>query len=249
MKLKKTNAVLALLTGCVNHPAEEIPAPEPESTGVILPEAQATQQTQRVAYELNYINMSLELPASWDYAHVGAGVSDGEVHVSPADTVGIRFWPKEGGSQETALALYYYPDLFAVCGTGLQTEDLTLDSGLTGTLGVYDNGMLWDFISFHDTPGSYAVMNEGAESWWDEYGPQAMAILHSIRVGEGLLKESEAVTQAQEVCTVSYNAQRAAFDADSGEWEIWFYCRDNTAGGDQTVWIAPDGTIRTEYGE
>ena len=50
------------------------------------------------------------------------------------------------------------------------------------------------------------------------------------------------------VCTVHYNAMRSTFDVDSGEWEILFYLMD-TVGGDQTVWVSPDGKTRSESGE
>ena len=243
----------AMLAGCraqPNTPDVTVGAPkEPNNTPVQLPEPEGAAETELVKYELNYVNMSLELPEGWGYAYAGVGVDGGEIHAEPADTVGIRFWPDAAeDSGGGALALYFYQELFGVCGTGLQTQDVTFDSGLTGSMGTYDNGPLWDFISFYDTPGSYVVMNEGAENWWDEYGGQAMTILNSVQVGGELLKQNEAVERAQGVCTVDYNAMRTTFDADSGEWKIWFY-RDYTAGGDQTVWITPDGETRTEYGE
>lgn len=244
---------LALLTGCgasdCPGPEQETPAPVDGAPKVELPEPDPAGETETVSYELNYIQMSLELPQGWGYSLAGVPMDNGEVHAQPADMVGIRFWPDAaedmGGGE---LALYYYADLFAVCGTGLQTQDITLDSGLTGSMGTYDNGTVWDFISFYDAPGSYAVMNEGADAWWEEYGAQAMSIIHSIRVGGDLMRESEAVQRAETACTVDYNSIRTTFDAVTGEWKVWFY-RDYTAGGDQTVWIAPDGEFRTEYGE
>lgn len=242
-----------LLAGCraqPNTPDVTVGAPrEPETTSVQLPETETAAQTELVKYELDYIHMSLELPEGWGYAITGGGVNDGEVHAEPADTIGIRFWPDAAeNSGGGALALYCFRQGFGVCGTGLQTQDISFDSGLTGSMGTYDNGPLWDFISFYDTPGSYAIMNEGAEIWWDEYGEQAMAILHSVQVGGELLKESEAIERAESSCTVNYNAIRTEFDQSTGVWTVRFYMMD-TAGGDQTVWIAPDGEIRTEYGE
>lgn len=243
----------AMLAGCraqPNTPDITVGAPkEPNNTPVQLPEPEGAAETELVKYELNYINMSLELPEGWGYAYAGVGVDGGGIHAEPADTVGIRFWPDAAeDSGGGALALYFYRDLFGVCGTGLQTQDVSFDSGLTGSMGTYDNGTLWDFISFYDTPGSYVVINEGAENWWDEYAGQAMAILNSIRVGEGLLAQSEAEEIAKTVCTVEYDQIRPVFDGDSGEWEICFY-KSSVAGGGQTVWVSSDGEIRSEYGE
>lgn len=240
----------AVLSGCAAVPSER-PAPDPSESApkVELPEPEPAGETETVSCEFNAVRMSLELPENWGYAFAGFPVDDGEIHVGPADIMGIRFWPDAaedmGGG---ALALYFYADLFAVCGTGLQTRDITLESGLTGSMGTYDNGEVWDFISFYDTPGSYAVVNEGADGWWAEYGGQAMSILNSVRVGEGYMRESEAVALAEKHCTVDYNAMRPTFDAGNGEWKVWFYKMD-TVGGDQTVWVSPDGTVRRESGE
>jgi len=240
---------IVLLSGCGEG---ALPAPEPEQSApkIELPEPEPMGESETISCTFNYLNMSLELPPNWGYAFVGFPVDDGNIHVQPAETMGIRFWPDAaedmGGG---ALALYCYADLFAVCGTGLKTEDIVLDSGLTGSVGTYDDGEVWDFIRLYDTPGSYVIQNEGADVWWDTYGSQAMTILNSVRVGEGLLKESEAVEIAGTACTVDYDTVRPVFDRDSGEWEILFYKR-NTVGGDQTIWIGPEGEIlKTESGE
>lgn len=175
-----------LLTGCSGSakPGSEPPAPVDGAPKVELPEPETAGETETVSFEFNSVKMSLELPENWGYAYSGLPVDDGTIHVQPADVMGIRFWPDAaedmGGG---VLALYFYADPFAVCGTGLETRDIELDSGLKGSMGTYDNGAVWDFISFYDTPGSYVVMNEGADGWWEDYGGQAMTILNSIRVG------------------------------------------------------------------
>lgn len=235
-----------LLAGCAAAESE-LPAAGAGAPKAPMPEPDPVGETETVQYELNYVNMALELPEGWGYAYAGTSVDDGEVHAGSAAPVGIRFWPD--AAEDTgggALALYYYADLFGVCGTGLSTEEIVLDSGLTGTVGTYDGGPMWSFISFHNTPGSYVVLNEGADGWWDEYSGQAMAILYSIRVGEGICSQSEAEELAKGVCTVEYDRIRSAFDGDGGEWEIYFY-KSSAAGGGQTVWIAPNGEIVTDY--
>jgi len=240
---------LALLSGCGGGVT---PAPEPEDSApkIELPEPEPAGETETISCEFNYVRMSLELPANWGYALVGFPVDDGHIHVQPAEAMGIRFWPDAaedmGGG---ALALYCYADLFAVCGTGLETREIELSSGLTGSMGTYDENPLWSFIRLYDTPGSYVIQNEGADVWWDDYGGQAMTILDSVRVGKGLLKESGAVEIAKTACNVDYNTVRPTFDRDTGEWEVHFY-HDTGPGGGQSVWIGPDGEIlKTESGE
>jgi hypothetical protein len=74
----------------------------------------------------------------------------------------------------------YYPDLFAVCGTGLETTEMLL-AGQTATVGTYDGAELWDFIRFDE---HFAVWGQGHERWWAEYGDTAMEILDSAVFGK-----------------------------------------------------------------
>jgi hypothetical protein len=88
-------------------------------------------------------------------------------------TGGITFWPR--GREEGKLFFGYYPDLFAVCGTGLETTGMVL-AGKSASVGTYDGRAVWDFIRFDD---HFAVWGQNHEAWWAEYGDEAMTILDS----------------------------------------------------------------------
>jgi len=113
----------------------------------------------------------LRLPGDWSYTVVS--LEEAEINAGIAG--GISFWPT--GREEGKLFFGYYPDRFAVCGTGLETTEMAL-AGQTASVGTYDGARVWDFISFGE---AFAVWGQGHEVWWDEYGQQAMEILNSAQ--------------------------------------------------------------------
>lgn len=89
-------------------------------------------------------------------------------------------------SKESAIHVGYH-SAWGVCGTGLEQTKITLGD-YSAVQGTYDNKNVWDFIYFHveDTKGYYVALNAGAEAWWDEYGTEAMEILATIKITEGV---------------------------------------------------------------
>ncbi len=138
--------------------------PGETSVAVGIPE-----QTREVRYSEGNAWITLQLPESWTYAITE--LDDETVDAGIAG--GITFWPL--GQEEGKLFFGYYPDLFAVCGTGLETTEIML-AGQKATVGTYDDRPLWDFIRFGE---SFAVWGQGHEVWWAEYGERAMEILDS----------------------------------------------------------------------
>jgi len=136
--------------------------PGETSVAVSVPE-----QTREVRYSEGNVWIALQLPESWDYDITY--LDDPELDA--AISAGITFWPR--GREEGKLFFGYYPDRFAVCGTGLETSGLFL-AGQNASMGTYDGRSLWDFISFGEY---FAVWGQGHEHWWAEYGDRAMEIL------------------------------------------------------------------------
>ena len=135
-----------------------------------------------------------------------------------------------------------------MCGTGLEEKEITVGE-YKAWQGTYDNKKVWDFISFKGMPGSYVAMNEGADKWWSEYGDEAMQILSSVKLAEGVLTEQQVIDLAKKDVTVEYNQTSASFDTEKGLWTVSF-SKKNTAGGDQVFTITHEGKIiDVEYGE
>ena len=132
------------------------------------------EQWREVRYEEHGAFITLQLPESWSYAVTS--IDDEALDAGIAG--GITFWPL--GREDGKLFFGFYPDRFAVCGTGLETAELVL-AGQTATVGTYDDRPLWDFISFGEY---FAVWGQNHEAWWSEYGNTAMEILNTAQFGK-----------------------------------------------------------------
>lgn len=132
------------------------------------------EPTQAVTFTHDNAFITLQIPESWG----SSTISPDDEEYDASMTGGISFWP--AGRAEGKVFFGYYPDLFAVCGTGLETTAMTL-AGQTASVGTYDDHEVWDFIRFSD---HFAVWGQDHEAWWAEYGEQAMAILDSAVFSE-----------------------------------------------------------------
>ena len=132
------------------------------------------ERWQEVRYEEHGAFITLQLPESWSYAVTS--IDDEALDAGIAG--GITFWPL--GREEGKLFFGFYPDRFAVCGTGLETAGLVL-AGQKATVGTYDDRPLWDFISFGEY---FAVWGQNHEAWWSECGDTAMEILNTAQLGK-----------------------------------------------------------------
>ena len=125
------------------------------------------ERVRVVTFSEGAATITLPIPANWSYAVTS--LADNE------NQAGITFWPT--GHEEGVLRFEYYPQRFAVCGTGLENSTMTL-AGQEVTVGTYDGRELWDYICFQE---HIAVWGEGHERWWAAYGEQAMEILNSVQ--------------------------------------------------------------------
>jgi len=168
-------ALLALLlnTACsvrLETPPKKVMAAASPLTAPLTPTITvAAPQTASFCYEGDGI--ALTLPADWDYEITA--------HDAEIGQFSIAVWPK--AQPEAQLELIHYATPFGVCGTGLHTQEVAFSSGLTGSMGTYEDLDSWSYIAFE---GDYVALNQGIGLWWDVYGVQAMEILGSAVFGE-----------------------------------------------------------------
>ncbi len=74
------------------------------------------------------ITIKLNVPSEWNYE---------EIEVSKKDNFkfALKFYKS---SKEKNATLYFYHNVFAVCGTGLTSEKITLNNGKEANIGYYD---------------------------------------------------------------------------------------------------------------
>lgn len=78
---------------------------------------------------------------------------------------------------ENHLVIGYHPS-FAVCGTGLDQQTVTI-AGMEARVGTYDDKSMWDFIVF---PGDMVALNESGENWTEEEKSEIISILESMTI-------------------------------------------------------------------
>lgn len=218
------------------EPEKGIDVKDESDVIVLLDGINPRTQPRTVRESGDFSNITLTIPRTWKYETERGN-----------DTVDycISFWPED--ETEGKIKLWFY-DAFSVCGTGLKEEEITLGE-YKARRGTYDNKKVWDFISFTDTPGEYVAMNDGAEKWWDQYGDEAMQILSSARLAEGIIHKDKAIEIAKKEVTVEYDKIYADFDTEKGLWTVSFG-KKTALGGDQSFSITHEGKITdVKYGE
>ena len=183
-----------------------------------------------------YANILLTIPHGWEY--------ETELWTDSAD-FSVSFWP--AGRPEGKIRVRYYGIGFGVCGVGLESEKIRLGN-YEARKGTFDNHKVWDFIKLIGTPGCYVIENEDAGQWWDEYGDEAMGILNTLAVGDGIISEAKAIAIAKERAAVEYDQTWTSYDSENGLWTVTF--GKEYPGGDQTVTITCEGKVTDiQYGE
>ena len=120
-----------------------------------------------------YGTVSVKVPENWTW------------EACPVDTdklmygyYGILLKPAE--AQEGQIELIYH-DSFAVCGTGLKEEEITLADG-PALVGIYDQNTHWDFIIYHGSNDNVVAQHTDCTSWTDAMWDEALEILDTVRL-------------------------------------------------------------------
>ena len=107
--------------------------------------------------------ITVTIPPDWEWARMD---SDGDW----GDHIALSHG-------ENHFIIGYYPN-FAVCGTGLDQQTVTI-AGMEARVGTYDDKSMWDFIVF---PGDWVALNESGENWAEEEKSEIISILESLTI-------------------------------------------------------------------
>lgn len=149
------------------EPDSTLEFPKGGKVALLLDETVAVTPERTVTHSNEQASISLALPEGWASSADDSG-----------DDLSVTIWPEDHA--EGKLRISYYPGGFGVCGTGLSSKEIQLGEN-KAVQGTYDGARLWDFISIGH---QYAVINEGADSWWSTYGQEAMQILETLVIGK-----------------------------------------------------------------
>lgn len=221
---------LALLAGC-GESSPGADGPDPCGTSEDIRNAAALEAASPFGdgwqakgtlaeYENGYISMKLTLPEGWDWQEDPA--EDG--------TEGILFWDGEKPDQRFRLSAW--PDVFGMCGTGVDFSEVTLASG--AQLTEAREGDRWIVLIFDGVPGSYTVRPQGGtlnSTVWDaKWREQILTILDTAELGGDALTEDEAIAKAAEVFSGDYDAAYGSYDLKTGVWSVRFFAGEQETG-------------------
>jgi hypothetical protein len=128
----------------------------------------------RISQAGAYGMITLTVPEQWDYKTYAAD-EDG---LSMGGDYGIIIYPKDeeknGGHIEIA-----YSSFFGVCGTGLETQELTLADD-KAYAGYYDGSKIWNYVCFEGKNKGIVAHTYAVDEWWDDYKDDVMLILNTL---------------------------------------------------------------------
>lgn len=172
-------------------------------------------------------------------ANISFMLFDGFEHavcdVSEGGDFFVEIWPY--GRSEEKLKIGY-SEGFGLCGTGLEQKKISFGQ-YEAYQCTYSGDKPWTYIIFENTPGTYVIHNEGAQVWWDEYGNDAMQMLKTLKIADGIIFKEEAISIAKKSITSEYDRVDALYDSADGIWTVSFYKR----GKALTVKLTHEGKI------
>lgn len=189
------------------EPEAGVQIADEEDVTVFLGGRNATENYTVASHSKGYANISVTLKDGWEYDIVDE---------TDTNEFAINIYP--AGQSENKLRIAYFNG-FGVCGTGLAQEQILLGR-YEAWMGTYDNRSVWDFISLQGLPGDYAILNEGGEKWWKEYGEEAMQILATLKVADGYVSSSDAIKIARDKLQMDYDEVNTSYNAISGIWTV-----------------------------
>lgn len=100
-------------------------------------------------------------------------------------------------NEERYAVLYFYNQIFGVCGTGRTSKELDLDNGNKAIIGYYDGKETWEDISFFETNKDIAILNNGLDK---EESDEFIKLIKTISIKE--INENEK-SEDKEAITLS----------------------------------------------
>ena len=103
--------------------------------------------------EIENAIIKLDLPKEWHYEEI-----------DNPENQNAKFELKlYKDSKEKSASLYYYNEMFGVCGTGLISKKINLNNGNEASVGFYDGNQIWNYVAFGSLNPNIAVLNNGLD--------------------------------------------------------------------------------------
>ena len=109
---------------------------------------------EKTEYEKKIDNttIKLDIPKEWKYEEL---TKDTENDIYK---YALKIYKNH---QDKYAVLYYYNQIFGVCGTERTSKQINLNNGKKATIGYYNGENVWQDISFYETNKYIAIINYG----------------------------------------------------------------------------------------
>ena len=127
-----------------------------------------------ISYEkdIDNLNIKLYFPRNWNYEELPENLENNF----------YKYALKMYKDDENRYAIiYYYRDMFAVCGTGRTSKQINLENGYKATIGYYDGSDIWQDISFSEINKNIAIQNYGLNK---EESEELINIIKTIDINQ-----------------------------------------------------------------
>lgn len=166
-------------------------------------------KSEEYAKEIENTIIKLDLPKEWNFE---------EIH-NP-ENQNAKFELKlYKDSKEKYASLYFYNEMFGVCGTGLISKQLELDSGLVANVGYYDGSNVWDYVAFGNINPNIAVLNRGLN---ESRANELLGIIKTVQIEDK--NDNELISL--NVDTISITEKGAKFIISNNSNEEFTYGND-----------------------
>lgn len=126
----------------------------PKDVKIIEDGKEANEPSTTYEKNIDDVTLKLEIPNDWKYEELSRNTENDF----------YKYALKIYKTQEDKYAvLYFYHQMFGVCGTGRTSEQINLDNGTKATIGYYDGSDIWQDISFYETNEYIAILNNGLD--------------------------------------------------------------------------------------
>ena len=127
-----------------------------------------------ISYEkdIDNLNIKLYFPRNWNYEELPENLENNF----------YKYALKMYKDDENRYAIiYYYREMFAVCGTGRTSKQINLENGYKATIGYYDESDIWQDISFSELNKNIAIQNYGLNK---EESEEFINIIKTISINQ-----------------------------------------------------------------
>lgn len=131
-------------------------------------------------------------------------------------------------SKEKTASLYYYNEMFGVCGTGLVSKKITLNNGNEASVGFYDGNQIWNFIAFGNLNRNIAVLNNGLD---ENDANELLGIIKTLRIEDE--NDNELISLNVDKSSITENGAKFTISNNSNE--------EFTYGNDYRIEINENG--------